>query len=167
MYLLEADDATIPAFKDTWAALGDSIVVVGGDGMWNCHVHTNDIGAAIEAGIEAGRPRDDPRHRPARAGRGGAVGARADGDHAGAASRCRPGDPAEPCTTAVVAVGVGEGVQRLLDSLGVHEVVAGGQSMNPSTAQILEAVERCPAESRDRAAEQQEHRPGRADRSTR
>ena len=43
----------------------------------------------------------------------------------------------------VVAVGVGDGVQRLLTSLGVHEVVAGGQSMNPSTAQILEAVERC------------------------
>ena len=32
-------------------------------------------------------------------------------------------------------------------SMGVHEVVAGGQSMNPSTAQILEAVERCPSES--------------------
>ena len=57
MYLLEAKDSTIPALKDTWASLGDSIVVVGGDGMWNCHVHTNDVGAAIEAGIEAGRPR--------------------------------------------------------------------------------------------------------------
>ena len=56
MYLLDANDATIPAFRDTWAALGDSIVVVGGDGIWNCHVHTDDIGAAIEAGIDAGRP---------------------------------------------------------------------------------------------------------------
>ena len=42
--------------RSTWGALGDSIVVVGGDGIWNCHVHTNDIGAAIEAGIVAGRP---------------------------------------------------------------------------------------------------------------
>ena len=57
MYLLEAEDSTIAAFKQTWAALGDSIVVVGGDGLWNCHVHTDDIGGAIEAGIEAGRPR--------------------------------------------------------------------------------------------------------------
>ena len=47
---------TIGGFKDAWSAIGDSIVVVGGDGIWNCHVHTNDIGAAIEAGIEAGRP---------------------------------------------------------------------------------------------------------------
>jgi DAK2 domain fusion protein YloV len=144
MYLLEAEDATIPAFKDTWAALGDSIVVVGGDGMWNCHVHTNDVGAAIEAGIDAGRPRnirvtdlldqieeeqwvrEQTATPPV-------------GDAAAVA--------AEPCTTAVVSVGVGEGVQRLLNSLGVHAIVAGGQSMNPSTAQILEAVERCPADA--------------------
>jgi dihydroxyacetone kinase-like predicted kinase len=47
----------------------------------------------------------------------------------------------------VVAVGVGTGIQRLLTSLGVQAIVAGGQSMNPSTAQILEAVQRCPADS--------------------
>ena len=49
MYLLEAPDETIPSFKEVWAGLGDSIVVVGGDGLWNCHIHTDDIGAAIEA----------------------------------------------------------------------------------------------------------------------
>ena len=58
MYFLEAPDETIPAFKDVWAGIGDSIVVVGGDGLWNCHIHTDDIGAAIEAAIDAGRPRD-------------------------------------------------------------------------------------------------------------
>ena len=49
-----------------------------------------------------------------------------------------------PVTTAVVAVAVGHGLRRLFTSLGVQQVVAGGQSMNPSTAQILEAVELCP-----------------------
>ena len=146
MYLLEAKDATIPAFKDTWASLGDSIVVVGGDGMWNCHVHTNDVGAAIEAGIEAGRPRSirvtdllDQVEEEQWVREQTATPARE--------SAADPATAAEPCTTAVVAVGVGEGVQRLLNSLGVQAVVAGGQSMNPSTAQILEAVERCPADS--------------------
>ena len=57
MYLLEAPDETIPSFKEVWAGLGDSIVVVGGDGLWNCHIHTDDIGAAIEASLDAGRPR--------------------------------------------------------------------------------------------------------------
>ena len=48
---------TLRHFRQAWGGIGDSIVVVGGDGLWNCHIHTNDIGAAIEAGIEVGRPR--------------------------------------------------------------------------------------------------------------
>src|SRR5438067_22328 len=58
MYFLEAPDESIPAFKNVWAGIGDSIVVVGGDGIWNCHIHTDDIGAAVEAAIETGRPRN-------------------------------------------------------------------------------------------------------------
>jgi uncharacterized protein len=146
MYLLHAPDDTIGAFKDAWAALGDSIVVVGGDGLWNCHVHTNEIGAAIEAGIQAGRPADIrvtdlveqvEEEQWVREQTEPGTAAAPDGREA----------VAEPTTTAVVAVAVGEGLRRLLTSLGVHEIVAGGQSMNPSTAQILEAVERCRSDS--------------------
>jgi dihydroxyacetone kinase-like predicted kinase len=137
MYLLEADDATIPALKQAWDAIGDSIVVVGGDGLWNCHVHTNDIGGAIEAGIDAGRPRNvrvtdlieqvaEEQQWVQDAG----VGADEGAGHAA-------------CETTVVAVSVGDGVRRLFTSLGVQQIVAGGQSMNPSTQQILEAVEAC------------------------
>ena len=79
MYLLDADDDTIPAFREAWAAIGDSIVVVGGDGIWNCHVHTNDIGAAVEAGIDAGRPHSIRVTDLHGAGRGGALGARGRG----------------------------------------------------------------------------------------
>ncbi|MEA2717781.1 MAG: fatty acid kinase, partial [Actinomycetota bacterium] len=57
MYLLDAPDEKIDAFKAAWTDIGESIVVVGGDGLWNCHIHADDIGASIEAGIEAGRPR--------------------------------------------------------------------------------------------------------------
>jgi hypothetical protein len=56
MYLLEAGDSTIPGLRDALALLGDSLLVVGGDGLWNVHVHTDDVGAAVERGIEAGRP---------------------------------------------------------------------------------------------------------------
>ena len=139
MFLLDAPDTTIDAFKATWMALGDSIVIVGGDGLWNCHVHTDDIGGAIEAGIEAGRPRNiRVTDLLEQVEEEGWVREHGDGfTHA----------PGPSVTTAVVAVGVGEGVQRLLRSLGVQQIVAGGQSMNPSTAQILEAVERCPSDS--------------------
>ena len=57
MFLLEIDDTKSREFKLKWGEIGDSIVVVGGDGLYNCHVHTNDIGAAIEAPILlGGRP---------------------------------------------------------------------------------------------------------------
>jgi DAK2 domain fusion protein YloV len=123
MYFLEIDDAAVDGFKQAWDAIGDSIVVVGGDGLWNCHVHVDDIGAALEAGLDAGgRP-----HK-----------IRVTDLHQQVADERRN---RSQVVTAVVAVGAGEGIDDILRSLGVQEVVAGGQSMNPSTAQILDAIE--------------------------
>jgi DAK2 domain fusion protein YloV len=57
-YLLDAGASAQPAgLRLELATLGDSVLVVGtGDGIWNVHVHTNDIGPAIEAGVRLGRP---------------------------------------------------------------------------------------------------------------
>ena len=138
MYLLEAPDDTIPSFKEVWAGIGDSIVVVGGDGLWNCHIHTDNIGAAVEAALDAGRPRNIrvtdlleqvEEERWVREG-GGTAG-----------SGAPESPPGPPPTTGVVAVSTGVGIGRIFRSLGVQKVIAGGQSMNPSTAEILEAVE--------------------------
>ena len=143
MYFLEAPDESIPGFKDVWAAIGDSIVVVGGDGLWNCHIHTDDIGAAVEAAVDIGRPRkirvsdlleQVEEERWVREATGDSV-------------VDEPPHVHEPCETAVVAVATGDGIRRLFLSLGVQRIVAGGQSMNPSTAQLLDAVEAAPAES--------------------
>jgi uncharacterized protein len=134
MYLLDAPDGAIPGFKDVWAGLGDSIVVVGGDGLWNCHIHTDDIGAAIEAALDCGRPRkirvtdlieQVEEERWVR----------------DAGPFVEDPVPLDEVPCAVVAIATGDGVRRIFRSLGVHHVVAGGQSMNPSTAQILEAVQ--------------------------
>jgi DAK2 domain fusion protein YloV len=139
MYFLEAPDEAVDDFKTAWGALGDSIVVVGGDGLWNCHVHTDDIGGAIEAGIAVGRPRDirvtDLLEQVAERE-----------EEPWVREHDVDGTPITPVTTAVVAVAVGDGLRELLRGLGVQQVVAGGQSMNPSTAQILEAVDACAAE---------------------
>jgi DAK2 domain fusion protein YloV len=138
MYLLEAPDETIPSFKEVWAGLGDSIVVVGGDGLWNCHIHTDDIGAAIEASIDAGHPRairvtdlldEVEEERWVREG-AGTVGT--------GPSETPPGPTP---VTGVVAVATGEGIGRIFRSLGVQGLIAGGQSMNPSTADLVAAVD--------------------------
>ncbi len=138
MYLLEAPDETIPSFKEVWAGLGDSIVVVGGDGLWNCHIHTDDIGAALEASMDAGRPRNIrvtdllEEVEEERWVREAALTA-----GSGPAER-RPG-PAP--ATGVVAVASGDGIARIFRSLGVEGLIAGGQTMNPSVAELVEAVD--------------------------
>ena len=128
MFLLDAADGRIAGFRERWGELGDSIVVVGGDGLWNCHVHTDDIGGAIEAGIEVGRPHrlkiTDLLEQVAHI------------EHVVAPART---------TTAIVAVAAGDGVCRIFESLGVAEIVRGGQTMNPSAATLAAAVERSPA----------------------
>jgi DAK2 domain fusion protein YloV len=137
MFFLHAPDDHVATFKDTWLAVGDSIVVVGGNGIYNCHIHTNDIGAAIEAGVVAGRPTKirvtdlleevEEQQWVREAG-------------------VPPSAVAEHVTTAVVTVGVGDAVVQMLRSLGAHEVVSGGQSMNPSTADLVAAIARVHAE---------------------
>ena len=136
MYLLEAPDDKIDAFKATWMDIGESIVIVGGDGLWNCHIHADDIGASIEAGIEAGRPRQiRVTDLPAR-WRRSAGSARAWAPPTGRAAGPGHGWPRRwwrwPWATPS-----GDGFR----SLGAQEVVVGGQTMNPSTADLLEAIE--------------------------
>ncbi|MGA1648898.1 MAG: DAK2 domain-containing protein, partial [Ilumatobacteraceae bacterium] len=142
MYFLHLDDDRIGEFKNDWAEIGDSIVVVGGDGLWNCHVHTNDIGAAIEVAIDlGGRPKQirvtDLFEEVAE-------------QHAAHGSR---GDSADSewsslprVTTAVVAVCSGSGLEELFGQLGVQGIVTGGQTLNPSTAELLDAVTRVNAD---------------------
>jgi len=124
----------------------DSIVVVGGDGIWNCHIHTDDVGAAIEAGIEAGRP--SKLHVTDLWEQVEAL----EADWVAAAA------PVETRPCAVVAVATGDGVTELLRHLGVAVVVSGGQSMNPSTQADPRRGGAERGRDRRRAAQQQEHR---------
>ena len=147
MFLLDAPDSSVDGFKQAWTEVGDSIVVVGGDGIWNCHIHTDDIGAAIEAGIAVGRP-----HRiqvtdllDQAAEHSESFSAPAPPADDGGPSPLAPVEIAEADRCSVVAVGAGGGVEAILTSMGVSRVVAGGQSMNPSTAELLAAVDSLPA----------------------
>ena len=140
MFLLNIDDAKSKDFMQAWGKIGDSIVVVGGDGLYNCHVHTNDIGAAIEAPLELGgkpfkiRVTDlfeemEEEHAQREAQMGAAA------KRPSAVSAL----PAVEC--AVVAVCSGDGLAELFGQMGVQGVVTGGQTLNPSTAELLDAVE--------------------------
>ncbi|HET6635113.1 MAG TPA: DAK2 domain-containing protein [Streptomyces sp.] len=130
MYLLDADDQRVPALRSRLGALGDSLVVVGGRGLWNVHVHVDDVGAAVEAGIETGRPyrirvthfAEQDRHT---------------GPPQPAGSRQRAAGPRRG--RGVVAAAAGAGLQELFGRAGATVVpVAPGQ--RPGTAELLAAI---------------------------
>jgi DAK2 domain fusion protein YloV len=118
MYLLEAPDEQIGDFRRQLAGLGDSVVVVGGDELWNVHVHTDDVGATIELGIAIGKPYRirvthfaDLAHRVPVPNR------------------------------AVIAVAAGDGLANLFAEAGAV-VVQGGPGRRCSTGELLKAIER-------------------------
>ena len=148
MFLLDAPDESVDGFKQAWTEVGDSIVVVGGDGIWNCHIHTDDIGAAIEAGIAVGRPHriqiTDLLDQAAEHSESFTAPDSALAHDDGTVAPPAPVQITEADRCSVVAVGAGAGVVDILKSMGAHRVVAGGQSMNPSTAELLAAVDSLP-----------------------
>ena len=120
MFLLDARQEAIAPLRETLRPLGDSLVVVGGEPTWNVHVHVDDVGAAIEAGIVAGRP-----HR-----------IRVTHLLAPRAATDLPADG-----RGVVSVVAGDGLGALFAAAGAT-VVAGGPGRRASTAELLEGVRR-------------------------
>ncbi|MFJ9316758.1 DAK2 domain-containing protein [Pimelobacter simplex] len=131
MYLLDADDDAAPGLRGRLGELGDSVVVVGREGLWNVHVHTDDVGAAIEAGLEVGRP-----HRIRVTHFAEQIAAKAAAAEA----------PALPTLAGrrVVAVAAGPGLAELFEEAGAV-VVRGGPGRRPSTGELLEAITACGA----------------------
>jgi uncharacterized protein len=119
MYLLrDSDEARAATLRTTLDTLGDSLLVVGGPDLWNVHVHVDDVGAAIEAGLDAGRPyrvrvthfADQVRH------------------------------PVQPATgVAVLACAAGPGLAALFTAAGAA-VVASGPGGRASAGELLDAA---------------------------
>ncbi|WP_275560921.1 DAK2 domain-containing protein [Streptomyces sp. 5-6(2022)] len=151
IYLLEADDTAVTALRERLDALGDSLVVVGGDGLWNVHVHVDDAGAAVEAGIQAGRPyRIRITHFDGAAVRKAGI----DGpdrpgpamvlpDQSGAQGPTG-GPRAERAPRAVVAVVPGDGLAALCAEAGAT-AVATRPGEPPASGELVDAVRRARA----------------------
>jgi uncharacterized protein len=117
MYLLrDSDEPRADALRDTLDALGDSLMVVGGPDLWNVHVHVDDVGAALEAGLEAGRPyRIRVTHFADQVGQ------------------------PQPVQVAVVACAAGPGLAEVFRAAGA-QVVASGPGRRAAAGQLLEAA---------------------------
>jgi hypothetical protein len=114
--------------------LGDSLLVVGDGSAVKVHVHTDDPGAAISAATAmgvVGRVEIANMHAQTFEREGRLLAA--------------PGTSVPTLETGLVAVCPGEGNRRLFKSLGATTVIEGGQTMNPSAAEIVEAIDATPA----------------------
>jgi DAK2 domain fusion protein YloV len=133
-FLVVGEGLDADAIRQRIAEMGESVLVVGDGTTIKVHVHTPDPGVPISYASALGSLRDvvvedmQAQYREFVAGR-----------------EATP--PAAQLTQefGVVAVVVGEGLTRVFQSLGVGAVVQGGQTMNPSTQDLLEAVEKLPA----------------------
>lgn len=119
-YLLDAEEAAVERLRQALDGLGDSLVVVGGPQTWRVHIHVADVGAAIEAGVRAGRPYQ--------------IGV-TDLTQQVAGRACL-----DPDARGVVVVCAGQGLDDLFRGENAVTVAA-----NPSTAEILAAVRQAAA----------------------
>jgi DAK2 domain fusion protein YloV len=132
-FMIEGDDLDSEEIEKELEQLGDSLLVVGDPEALKVHVHTDEPGSALAVGTRAGviegveiaNMHEQTLRREQRL------------------LEAVPDAP--PSTTGVVAVVAGDGNRRLFESLGATKIVEGGQTMNPSTAALVEAIESTPA----------------------
>jgi DAK2 domain fusion protein YloV len=133
-FVVEGDGLDVAHLESALERLGDSLLVVGDATAIKAHVHTDDPGAAISAATAmgvVGRVEITNMHAQTfeREGRLLAV----------------PGASVPRLETGVVAVCPGEGNRRLFKAQGATTVIEGGQTMNPSAAELVEAINATPA----------------------
>ena len=132
-YFIKTDKIDLEKYKESLRDMGDSQVVVGGAGIVKVHIHTNNPGKVLEMALEHGElskikidnMREQHRNLHVEV----------------------PAISAAPQKYGVVAVAMGEGIAGIFKDLGVDEIIEGGQTMNPSTEDIVKSINRINAEN--------------------
>ena len=135
----QKDPMELRAFLET---MGDCVLVVNDDEIIKVHVHTEDPGNALEAGLAFGQllsvkiDNMKEQHRK---------NAEANEKEKKTEEALKPAEPTEK--VGFVAVSTGDGLKTLFTDLGCSQVVSGGQTMNPSTEQLADAARATPAKT--------------------
>ncbi|MCH8207168.1 MAG: DAK2 domain-containing protein [Chloroflexi bacterium] len=132
-FIVSGEGLDPEVLRERMASLASSIVVVGDQSIVKVHVHVDDPGPVLSAGVSLGGLSQikidniDEQHR----------------EYASARRQTEvpPVAPVDDTGVAVVAVAVGEGIEGVFADLGAARVIAGGDTMNPSVQELVEAVE--------------------------
>lgn len=136
-------------FKAYLSSIGDSIVCVADDDVVKIHVHTNDPGLAIQRALTYGQlsrmkidnMREEHQEKLIR----DAQKLAAEQVQEVKAEKKEPAEPAKPM--GFIAVSIGEGLNEIFKELGADYIIEGGQTMNPSTEDMLNAIDKVNAEN--------------------
>lgn len=134
-------------FKEYLSSIGDSIVCVADDDVVKIHVHTNDPGLAIQRALTFGQlsrmkidnMREEHQEKLIRDAENLAK------QQAQDAAEKKSSEPRKPM--GFIAVSIGEGINNIFKELGVDYIIEGGQTMNPSTDDMLKAIDEVHADT--------------------
>lgn len=141
-FIILGDASKAKAFQDEIEPLGDSMIVVGYDDVIKVHIHTNDPGLVLSKAVTVGELSkikiDNMReeHRELLTSK----------EEQEAAKQVEAEVAAEKKKYAFISVAMGEGITHVLKDLGVDYVIEGGQTMNPSTQDIMECISKLNAD---------------------
>ena len=141
-FIILGDAAKSKEFQDKIESLGDSMIVVGYEDVIKVHIHTNDPGKVLSNAVQYGELSkikiDNMReeHREVLALK----------NEEAASDVQKEVAPSESKKYAFISVAMGDGITRVLKDLGVDYVIEGGQTMNPSTQDMMECISKLNAE---------------------
>ena len=143
----ELEPSQVAEFKAYLESLGDSIVLVADEELVKVHVHTNDPGLAIQKGLSYGslsRMKID-NMREEHEERLIAQASKVAAEQKAAEEEALKDQPRKPY--GFIAVSIGEGINEIFKELNVDYLISGGQTMNPSTEDMLNAIEKLNADT--------------------
>ena len=131
-FIINTNYNDIDSFREELSVQGDSLLVVGGEGLIKVHVHTNNPGTVLEKALSLGELNDikidNMRYQ-----------------HEEILFNSKQSRPTKKYS--FVAISIGEGVDEVFKGLNVDTLVSGGQTMNPSTEDILKAIDNTTGEN--------------------
>lgn len=145
-FIINDTNANPDNFRAEIEKLGDSMLVIGDEGIIKVHIHTNDPGEVLKRAVKLGGliniKIDNMRYQHSHTSFGESELSQAYSSGSDSAfDNSQNSADDEPINVGVISISSGEGLKDVFDQLGVHKVIAGGQTMNPSTEDILKAVE--------------------------
>lgn len=151
--LSEQEELNLKSFLES---IGDSIVVVADDEITKVHVHTNDPGLAIQRALTYGslskikidNMREEHQERLIKDAEKAAAAQKEEDEQKRAAKAAEEAKANEPKKEmGFISVSIGEGINEIFKGLGADYIIAGGQTMNPSTEDMLNAIEEVNADN--------------------